>query len=459
MDDLASEYNRSGGLFENLFVMLGTEVILDGVGGKSLGYVAPPEDTNAAQPDAGGQPPAMTFDPSTPFVGNPAPSPISGKPTITIMAWIPGKDSNPSGTVGLPIELNALTKNIVNNGTDDIQQTLVVDSTGVVISSANAEHVLAFDFSKEQGENLAFWEQMKKNESNFGFFTMDGVSNIASFQKSDKYNMYVITYMPMTHYEAATNQLVRGLVTVLIIALVLSSLIIYFFARRLTRPVRIAAEHLKVVATGDFSKSIPEKYKQSKDETGLLMTSIDTMRDSIKTMTGSVIKESELLDNNVRLTNQHITELNKQIEEVTSTTEEMSAGIQQAAASAEEVNATANEIGQSVQTIAAKAESGAMNSQDISKRAHELKESAVISKASANDIRENLQSGLREAIEQTKAVEQIHVLTDSILKLPLKRTCWHSMPPLKQPVPGKQGKASQLLPEKSESSPKGPTKP
>ncbi|MCX8008064.1 MAG: methyl-accepting chemotaxis protein, partial [Coriobacteriia bacterium] len=46
-----------------------------------------------------------------------------------------------------------------------------------------------------------------------------------------------------------------------------------------------------------------------------------------------------------------------------------------------------------------------------------LKESAVVSQSAAHDIRNAIDKDMRGAIEQSKAVEQINILTESILQI------------------------------------------
>jgi len=171
------------------------------------------------------------------------------------------------------------------------------------------------------------------------------------------------------------------------------------------------------LATGDISSFIPEEYIKGMDDTSILMKSIDTMQKSIRDISGAIDHESQNVENSVNITTQHISELNGELEEISAVTEEMSAGMQQSAAAVEEINATTSEIGEVVGSIAEKAREGAVASEEISKRAEEMKESANASEKDANIIREGLNKDLRIAIEQSKAVDEINILTDSILEI------------------------------------------
>jgi len=120
---------------------------------------------------------------------------------------------------------------------------------------------------------------------------------------------------------------------------------------------------------------------------------------------------------NVSLSSQNLTELAFHIEDVSATTEEMSAGMEETAASAEQMNATSIEIENAVESIALKAQNGSMIASEINKRAQDLRGSSLKSQQSAHDIRETIDADMRTSIEQSKAVEKINLLSQSILQI------------------------------------------
>jgi methyl-accepting chemotaxis protein len=195
------------------------------------------------------------------------------------------------------------------------------------------------------------------------------------------------------------------------------SLFILLFSRSITKPLKSAVEYIKIFALGDFSKEIPEKAMKISDETGDLMISLNTMQKSIRNMIKTIVKQSEKIEDSVIITNNNMNDLEHQIDEISSTTEDLSAGMEETAASSEELNASSDELGKVVNEISEKAQEGAEISCHISKRAQELKESAITSKKTAEDIRNNIYSSVKQAIEQSKAVDQINELTESILQI------------------------------------------
>ena len=95
----------------------------------------------------------------------------------------------------------------------------------------------------------------------------------------------------------------------------------------------------------------------------------------------------------------------------------MSAVTEETAASTQEMNATSVEIESAVRSIAEKAQNGSEVAEKISKRALDLKENATNSQDAANNIRNDIDTEMKKALEQSKAVKNIDVLTESILQI------------------------------------------
>ena len=274
------------------------------------------------------------------------------------------------------------------------------------------------NFSNEKGDVLDFYNQLKSNSSGIGYFTLNGSRNIAAYVKCNVGNIYVINYMPVARYISAVSSLRNGILIVMVISIFISGFVILLLSMKISKPITSAVEYIKAIANGDFTVELPAKAMKSKDEIGILINSLNIMQKSISDMITTVMGESQHIYKSVDTTTSHLSRLNEQIEEVSATTEEMSAGMEKTAASAEEINSTTVELENAVGSMAQKAQEGAGRaSGEISKRAQNLKETAVASQRSANDMRKSVDTDLRQAIEQSKAVDQINLLAESILQI------------------------------------------
>jgi len=227
----------------------------------------------------------------------------------------------------------------------------------------------------------------------------------------------LVVVAPKSEIFKSINNLKIVVAFLIVFGVILSALAALIISHKISKPITKSTNILKIFATGDFSNSIPQDYMNAKDETGVLMRSMDAMQKSIKSIIETVVQESEILECCVVDTNKQLIGLNAQIEDISATTEEISAGMEETAASAEEMNSTSLELEHAVDSIAQKAQDGAGTTEVISNRAQNLKENAFISQKTANDLRKSVDLDLRTAIEQSKAVDQINLLAESILQI------------------------------------------
>lgn len=213
------------------------------------------------------------------------------------------------------------------------------------------------------------------------------------------------------------NNMMSVIIIAIILLMLLSILVSLLIATTISRPIKAASEHIKIVASGNFMIETPENLLKKKDEIGILANSIHTMQESLKLLIGKVKDASVNMDKMVSNVEVSMNSLNGGIKGISDTTEQLSAGMEETAASSQEINATAEEIESAIEGIAVRAQEGVNTALEISQRANDLKSSAYHSQKQAVALYSETQGHLKTAIDQSKAVEQIGVLTDAILEI------------------------------------------
>ena len=89
-------------------------------------------------------------------------------------------------------------------------------------------------------------------------------------------------------------------------------------------------------------------------------------------------------------------------------------GIEELTASTEEISASTEEIDHSISDLSHNVEETEQKAQEIMERANEVKEKAIASSKKANEIYDEKQVRIQQAIEQAKVVEKIGILADTI---------------------------------------------
>ena len=303
-------------------------------------------------------------------------------------------------------------------------KAFLINKSGVTIAHENNELVLnmynAIEEAKNDSKLLSFanlLNQMIEGNAGSGQYTYEGVSKKVGFAPVEGADWYIAVEAPEKEILSRLESLKANAYTMSGIFIIVGIIIAYLIAAGVANPIKRLSKVLSVIATGDFRQVVPEKYQKRKNEMGLLARSIDTMQSSIRNIVNGVLTEAFNVEDSVKATSARMEELNAQIHEVSATTEELSAGMEETAASSEEINATSLEIESAIESIAVKAQEGAVVANEINTRANELKSNIAKSQQSANAIYAAAQEKLKNAIQQSKAVEQINVLSEAILQI------------------------------------------
>ncbi len=163
-----------------------------------------------------------------------------------------------------------------------------------------------------------------------------------------------------------------------------------------------------------YDKSF-EILTKSKDETGIMARAMIGMRNTLREMVELLQQSSNNITDNALLVESLTEKVHTNSADNSATTEQLSAGMEETAASAEEITASVVDVDSNAGSIAEKTKQGSILSKEITKRALQLKGDAINSNENAQRIYNDVKLKMEEAIEQSKAVEQINFLTDTIL--------------------------------------------
>ncbi len=324
--------------------------------------------------------------------------------------------------------IGAIQSNVAVKSLDNTLGKIKIAKSGFVFLMANDGELIyhpkedmigkvVFDLKISDTTRNAYKKVLAKEEGFFTYKDEQNVEKIAAFSTIPNTQWRVVAMAPVNEVFSELNKTNEIAIIGVVITLVFIMLISFFAANYVAKPIKLAAENLDVLANADFSVKVSDKFLRRKDEIGLLSNSIEVMSSSIKTVLKDVIGEANDVKEHVAISSKNLSDLAFQIEDVSATTEEISAGMEETAATTQEMNATSMEIGSAVELIAVKAQNGSEIAQEISKRALSLKENAVVNRRTAHNLHKNIDKDMRESIEQSKAVEQIDVLTQSILEI------------------------------------------
>ena len=212
-------------------------------------------------------------------------------------------------------------------------------------------------------------------------------------------------------------KIIRQIGLAIALALIAGAVLAFLIGHTLSKAIVRINTQLNKFSEGDYTHKLDERNLKLKGELGDISRSTDKLQQSVKGIIKTVIDESRTIESTVSLTLGKISDLTGNIEEVSATTEQLSAGMQQTAATMQEMNATSSEIEAAVDRIAKKAHETSSAAKDISNNALKLKIRAKESKDYAYNIYQGTNNELIKAIEESKSIEQIKLLSDAIMQI------------------------------------------
>ena len=220
---------------------------------------------------------------------------------------------------------------------------------------------------------------------------------------------------------AVWNIFFQGNTFTLVLFLIISIAVIFLFIFNMLqenskqKSFYALKEHLAVITREKEIQDIPMKLKSRKDELGIIANSIE------KALTALIdeVRNNPLNNKteNVDILFQDMHELESEIKAATDSSETLASIMRKTADNSEDIAASTLDIVGSVQFITDKTSQGVLTVQEILKRAENLQERVRLAQDKAKYILEEAKNELTEAIDASKVVKQISVLSESIIHI------------------------------------------
>ncbi|MDR7855278.1 methyl-accepting chemotaxis protein [Tissierella sp.] len=297
---------------------------------------------------------------------------------------------------------------------------LKTDSSGAVIVDESGNQVTEEQDIEVPQTLMEITEKALNGESGSDTYKdNDGVDVVSAYQSitlpgvSD--NWAVVTVENKDDAMAFINGTGVFSAMIGIVSIIIAVVLITIVASKIAGPIKKSADYLEVIAEGNFMVEVDKEMLSRKDEIGIIANGIQTMKDSLKDLAMKITSESMNIQNRVEDVVSEVNELNDNLEGISATTEELSANTEETAAASQEMTATSMEIERAAQSIAESSGKGALAAKDISEKAETTKERMDLSLEKATAILLETKEELEKAIEESKIVEEINVLSASIM--------------------------------------------
>ncbi|MCR5716573.1 MAG: methyl-accepting chemotaxis protein [Lachnospiraceae bacterium] len=247
----------------------------------------------------------------------------------------------------------------------------------------------------------------------------DGLSTYFAVGLVDSANWKLCVTNLASNFSKSLFHIVLIAVVIAIVAILVLGIVLNTMIRRMLAPISA----LKQFASGDFSdaavdeeasKVIPSEYK---DETEQIMTATTTVKQQIRDIILSTKDESASIQDISDEALSKMTVLNENMGEISASVSEIVESTKKASTLTNNISSTGDELGDAIESVAQKATEAAVQSKDIMDRAKQLYDDCVTSSKETNSIYDTTKVELKNAIEGSKAVDEITVLTEEILSI------------------------------------------
>lgn len=192
----------------------------------------------------------------------------------------------------------------------------------------------------------------------------------------------------------------------------------YMFAGRIIIGINKLSKVFDKAAKLDLQEDDDiQKLCDRKDEMGIIASKYRIMQENVKNIVKKINETSEqLLESSNNLISD-ITAVNAHSQKNSSTSQEMAAGMQETTANIDMINNNIINIEENTNRIKEKTNMGTELADMIKEKAVDLEEDIARASQKAEDIFREVKVRSEEAIEKSKAVEKIEVLSSSIMDI------------------------------------------
>jgi len=262
-------------------------------------------------------------------------------------------------------------------------------------------------------EKLQFGEEVTSDVIQYDF---NGVMKFAAYDFVPVTNWILVLTADIKEVQKPVDQMAEFVLILGIASSLIACILIFLLIFYLTMPlIKITA---LVNKTADFNlvydKSF-EVFMKRRDETGLIAKALVNMRVVLTDMAMNLKKTSALITANSDKVFELTEKMSLSSQDNSATTQQLSAGMEETAASSEEITSAVDEMEGRVKLIVNKTEDGAKVCEEISERAENIKDNANNSINNAKSIYNDTKAKMEVALEETKSIQQINALADSIL--------------------------------------------
>ena len=248
-------------------------------------------------------------------------------------------------------------------------------------------------------------------------YTFKGAKKFAGYAFTAAGNMVIVTG-DSAEILSPISSLVRLLVIVAVVAVIIALLLFRLGVGAMLKPLRDVTDILIRTSNFDFSHTQKgSKLAARKDEIGMIAKATSNMRKALRSIVNQISGASNMINTDVTDLQNATEDVNVKCTDNSATTQELAAAMEETAATTQSINNNIVEMKESANGIEELAARGEEFSDQVMSRAGDLRTTTIEAVNNTRSIYETVKAKADEALKDSKAVDKINELTDSIMSI------------------------------------------
>ncbi|MEC1739892.1 methyl-accepting chemotaxis protein [Schinkia azotoformans] len=297
----------------------------------------------------------------------------TGKMVVTISRV--SKDN--SGVIGIDILLDSIQ--------DITNQVKIGDKGYAALLDRDRKYIAHPTLNWGTEAKESFFDMVYSQEKGSFSYNYEGKEKKMSYVTNDLTGWKIVGTFYSEEINDAAAPIFKNTVLVIVLALIVGSVIIYFIVRSIIKPIRMLKEQAITVSNGDLTEIIEIN---TKDEIGDLAHAFNDMAHKLREV---------------------IQQINTSAEHVAASSEQLQATSEQATRATEQISAAIQAVASGSETQVASSQQSAKAMEEISSGIQRIAESSSVVKDSINETKSLSEQGyqsLQAAIHQMDSIEK-----------------------------------------------------
>lgn len=347
-------------------------------------------------------------------ISDPVLSKASGK-MITVIA-VPVKiDGKVTGVVYGSIAMDELTKKVLDIKAGQTGYAYVLQGDGLAIIHPDKEiamKVNAVQDTKLPQELRTVNERLIKGESGVANYEYGGMNKVVAFAPVPGTKWSFAINVPSEEVMGAIASLTTISLITIVVVLIISGFIIWWFARRIANPIQRLEAEANRIASGDISDV--NLHIDSNDEIGRLGKSFEKMEENLRHLIQKILSATEQLAASSEELTASSDQSAQAANHIATSITDVAEGANEQMVAVSETSAIVDQMASSIQQIATNASQAAMQSSQVADKAKNGDETVKKAVVQMNQIEKTVNTSAGVVAKLGERSKEIGQIVDTI---------------------------------------------